>query len=124
MILDPPKIAIRSPIKVHLGGEAEINCADISNDVGSRPMPTRIWSKVNDVMPPPSRRRESNDGILTISNVARSDAGKYKCAASNGVLSNSAFGDLEVYGKNKYLVQLLCILGNNELFSVDFLLMI
>ena len=50
-------------------------------------------------MPSDSKLTKTDDGFLIISKVERSDAGRYKCSASIGIESSSAYGDLQVLGE-------------------------
>lgn len=86
---------------VYEGETVIINCQSLKF-----PQPTRLWSKVNGVLPSKTRLHETDIGILTISDVQLSDKGIYNCTAKNPVGANSDTVKLEVYSKyNLFLIR-------------------
>lgn len=80
-----------------IGGQAVINCVP-----NGAPVPTVYWKKLNtteDVISMDSRFTRNAAGSLKISNVKKSDAGLYKCVATNKLGTAERIGELKVNGK-------------------------
>lgn len=89
----PPAISTQALI----GGRAVINCVP-----NGAPVPTVYWKKLNttlDVISMDSRFSKNAAGSLEITNVKKSDAGLYKCIATNKLGSDERVGELKVTGK-------------------------
>lgn len=98
--LSAPQIDIAKDVMMVYEGETVIiNCQSLKF-----PQPTRLWSKVNGVLPSKTRLHETDIGILTISDVQLSDKGIYNCTAKNPVGANSDTVKLEVYKPMKFKV--------------------
>ena len=81
-----------------IGGRAVINCVP-----NGAPVPTVYWKKLNttlDVISTDSRFSKNAAGSLEITNIKKSDAGLYKCIATNKLGSDERVGELKVNGKN------------------------
>lgn len=82
-----------------IGGRAVINCVP-----NGAPVPTVYWKKLNttlDVISTDSRFSKNAAGSLEITNIRKSDAGLYKCIATNKLGSDERVGELKVNGNHK-----------------------
>uniref|UniRef100_A0A8C9TN31 Contactin-4-like n=1 Tax=Scleropages formosus TaxID=113540 RepID=A0A8C9TN31_SCLFO len=96
VVASPPDFS-KSPVKkstlVQIGGEAVIECHPHAS-----PRATISWRKGGDYLKDSRRQMIMEDGSLRLTNVSRSDGGRYTCVAQNPFGTSSSSGSLVVKG--------------------------
>uniref|UniRef100_A0A8C9TDB8 Contactin-2 n=1 Tax=Scleropages formosus TaxID=113540 RepID=A0A8C9TDB8_SCLFO len=102
VVASPPDFS-KSPVKkstlVQIGGEAVIECHPHAS-----PRATISWRKGGDYLKDSRRQMIMEDGSLRLTNVSRSDGGRYTCVAQNPFGTSSSSGSLVVKESTKIVV--------------------
>uniref|UniRef100_A0A8C2GUD9 Contactin 4 n=1 Tax=Cyprinus carpio TaxID=7962 RepID=A0A8C2GUD9_CYPCA len=102
VVASPPDFS-KKPVKkttlIQKGGEAIIECQPHAS-----PRASYSWRRGNEFLKDSKRRTISEDGTLRITNVTKSDAGRYTCVARNPFGTSSSSGTLVVKEPTKITV--------------------
>ncbi|XP_050969182.1 contactin-4 isoform X2 [Labeo rohita] len=102
VVASPPDFS-KNPVKkttlIQRGGEAIIECRPHAS-----PRASYSWRRGNEFLKDSKRRTISEDGTLRITNVTKSDAGRYTCVARNPFGTSSSSGTLVVKEPTKITV--------------------
>ncbi|KAA0712789.1 Contactin-4 Brain-derived immunoglobulin superfamily protein 2 [Triplophysa tibetana] len=102
VVASPPDFS-KNPLKkttlIHRGGEAIIECRPHAS-----PRASFSWRKGNEFLKDGKRLTILEDGTLRITNVTKSDAGRYTCVAKNPFGTSSTSGALVVKEPTKITV--------------------
>ncbi|XP_037346353.2 contactin-4 [Pungitius pungitius] len=109
VVASPPNFA-RRPVKtstvVQRGGEVVLECRPHAS-----PMATVSWWRGGELLKDSERQIVMEDGTLRITNISRSDGGRYTCLARNSFGTSSSTGTLLVKEPTKIVVPPLSLDG-------------
>ncbi|XP_039505259.1 contactin-4 isoform X3 [Pimephales promelas] len=109
VVASPPdfsKNALKKSTLIQRGGEAVIECRPHAS-----PKASYSWRRGNEFLKDSKRRTILEDGTLRITNVTKSDAGRYTCVARNPFGTSSSSGTLVVKEPTKITVPPLSMDG-------------